>query len=224
VDWPQVGFSADGAETYVAWLSFRDTQVDPTADMGLPGIVTGVGFGDISASLTRAGQPWSAAQNLTNTPSTDERFFSLAARNPLGRAHVIYQSSATNQAGCAIIGDRGATPGNLLRRIAYLEAPLAGTTVGVGDVSTTHGIALVASPNPMRGRITFSLRGPAPDLHDVVEVYSVSGRRVARLSPTDGRFEWSGRDASGREMPAGVYFARLASAPRAPGVRFVRIP
>ncbi|MFI5372790.1 MAG: hypothetical protein ACHQ52_14635, partial [Candidatus Eisenbacteria bacterium] len=39
-DWPQVGFSADGSETYVAFLTFNDANIDPTANMGLPGIVT----------------------------------------------------------------------------------------------------------------------------------------------------------------------------------------
>ncbi len=124
VDWPQVGFSADGSETYVAWLRFVDAEVDPTADAGLPGIVTGMGFGDIAASLTRAGQPWSAPQNLTNTPQTDERFFSLAARNPLrpGAPRVSSPRRPTRR-GSPIIGDRGTAPGNLLRRIAYLERP-----------------------------------------------------------------------------------------------------
>ena len=31
VDWPQVGFSPGGFETYVVWLRFTDAQVDPTA-------------------------------------------------------------------------------------------------------------------------------------------------------------------------------------------------
>ncbi len=44
VDWPQVGFSPDGSETYVTWLRASDAEIDATADMGLPGIVTGVGL------------------------------------------------------------------------------------------------------------------------------------------------------------------------------------
>ena len=125
MDWPQVGFSSDGSETYVAYLSFTDAHVDPTADAGLPGIVTGIGYGDISCSVARGAGAFAAPQNLTNTPNTDERFFSLATRNPGGRAHIVFQAAATNEAGCAIIGDRGTTPGNLLRRIAYFEPTLS---------------------------------------------------------------------------------------------------
>ena len=225
VDWPQVGFSADGLETYVAWLKFSDTQVDPTATEGLPGICTGTGFGDIALSLTRAGQPWSLPQNLTNTPQTDERYFSLAQRNPDGKAHLVFQASATNQAGTAVIGDRGSTPGNLTRRIAYLEAPISGTLVGVDD-GPALAIAprLTAWPNPSSGGVRFGIPGATGMPHDAVEVFSVSGRRVARLEAGQGgSFEWDGRDLAGHEVAAGVYFARFASDPTGSGTRFVRI-
>ena len=67
----------------------------------------------------------------------------------------MFQASATNQAGCAIIGDRGTTPGNLLRRIAYLERPMTGTLVSVGEPAVAASpIALIASPNPARGVVT----------------------------------------------------------------------
>jgi hypothetical protein len=106
VDWPQVGFSSEGSETYVCWLRFTDSQVDTSAHINLSGICTGVGYGDIVASLTRPGESWAAPQNVTNTPTTDERFVSLAPRNSGGKLHLVFSASATNQAGDVILGDR----------------------------------------------------------------------------------------------------------------------
>src|SRR5262249_43059216 len=149
VDWPQVGFSSDGSETYVAFLRFDDAHVDPTANAGLPGVVTGSGFGAVYLSLSLGGGAFGPPQNLTNTPNTDERFFSLATRNPAGRAHIVLQASSTDQAGCVIIGDRGTTPGNLLRRIVYLEVPIAGAVADVPVSQAPLGTGVLrVSPNP----------------------------------------------------------------------------
>ncbi len=223
VDWPQVGFSADGFETYVAWLRFTDAQIDPTADAGLPGVVTGLGVGDIACSVTRPGQSWSVPQNLTNTPSTDERYFSLATRNPDARAHVVFQASATDQAGCSIIGDRGATPGNLLRRIAYLERPL---TASVLDAPIAAGAAprtLRVSPNPVfaPARATFALA--AASHPRVLRIVDVAGRTVADLDVPahESAVRWEGRRDDGRPAATGVYFARVAGARDTPVARFV---
>jgi hypothetical protein len=227
VDWPQVGFSDDGSETYVAWLRFVDSEVDPTADMGLPGIVTGVGFGDIAASVTRPGEPWSAAQNLTQTPNTDERFFSLAARNPGGKVHVVFQASATNQAGDVIFGDRGPSSAILLRRIAYLERTLTASLVDVAD-QEPHLIAtsMIASPNPSGGRVRFALApGARVTVDDRLEIFAVNGRRIARLAlGPDGAFAWDGRDPDGRRAAAGIYFARLDGPTEVHPVRFTLLP
>ena len=224
VDWPQVGFSPDGAETYVAFLSFRDTQVDPTADAGLPGVVTGIGFGDISCSVQRGAAAFTAPQNLTNTPDTDERFFSLATRNPGGKAHMVLLASATNQAGCAIIGDRGTTPGNLERRVAYLAAPLAQSLLDAPVVSVAHAsAALHVSPNPVIAHARVHLEATPAERTRLVEVLDLTGRRIVTVElPRGARFaEWNGRDDAGRSAPAGVYFARVAGEPDAPSVRFV---
>jgi hypothetical protein len=215
VDWPQVGFSPDGGETYVAWLRFADAEVDPTANAGLPGIVTGIGFGDIAAAVRTGGGGWSTAQNLTQTPQVDERFFSLATRNPDGRAHVLYQASASAQAGVALIGDRGTNPGNILRKIAYLERPLAASLVDVG-APVAAAPALRAVPNPARGLVRFVDATGAPT--GGLELFTVDGRRVARLAAAGNQpATWDGRDASGRPVPSGVYFARRTEAPGSPG-------
>jgi hypothetical protein len=168
VDWPQVGFSSDGTETYVCWLRFTDAQVDTSAHIDLPGICTGVGYGDIMASLTRTGDAWGAPQNVTNTPTTDERFFSLAPRNAGGKLHLVFSAAATNQAGDVILGDRGnsTSAGNLVRRIAYLERTLNGSHLAaVGDETPLVASSmLLAAPNPSVAGVRFALpwaRGPS---------------------------------------------------------------
>ncbi len=225
VDWPQVGFSDDGSETYVAWLRFTDAQVDPTAvPAGFEGVATGTGFGDIACSVTRTGQGWSAMQNVTNTPNTDERFFSLATRNPGGKLRIVLQASATNEAGCALIGDRGASPGNLLRRIAYLEVKPAASVLAVEPpAAIVRPGALHASPNPVFGAARVSFRADAaPNPARRVEVYSLDGRRVTALPMiASAPVVWDGRDDGGRRVPSGVYFARLSDDPSHGAVRIV---
>lgn len=225
VDWPQVGFSQDGSETYVAWLRYTDSQVDPTAiPSGLEGICTGTGYGDIACSSVRGAGAWSAMQNLTNTPTVDERFFSMSTINPGGKLRILFQAPSTNQAGCALIGDRGAAPGNLVRRIAYFEPRV---TASVLDVAPgTSGVtrsSLSASPNPAFGasRIRFASSLP-PVAGRRVEIYSIDGRRVATLPiGAELSVEWNGRDARGHAAPAGVYFARLTDDPANSAVRLV---
>lgn len=222
VDWPQVGFSEDGSEMYVCWLGFTDANVDPTADMQLTGICTGVGFGDIYASVARGGTGWSAPENMTNTPRTDERFFSLAARNPGGRLHLLFQASATDQAGCAIIGDRGGSAPNMLRRIAYLEKKPAASVLAVTPGASPGDAGLHVFPNPVFGVTRIRFEGaPGTSSQRHVEIYGVDGRRVQSLPTANGTVLWDGHASQGGRVPAGVYFARLSDDPAARAVRFV---
>jgi hypothetical protein len=221
VDWPQVGFSETGGEVIVAWLRFVDTEIDATADAGLPGIITGIGFGDIAASVSTMGGAWSPPQNLTQTPTTDERYFSLAERNAAGRAQVVFQASATDQAGIAAIGDRGASPGLLLRNIAYLERELEWSTSAVGAGPGAPALEVTASPNPSGGDVRFALRGAAHGEPARLRVYSLRGDLVAEWTQDDGVATWNARDRSGRPVPAGVYFARVQTPTGAATHRFV---
>jgi hypothetical protein len=222
VDWPQVGFSANGQEIYVVWLRFVDAEIDPTAHAGLSGVVTGIGFGDIAASVASGTGAWSPPQNLTQTPGTDERFVSLASRNQGGRAHLVFQASATNQAGVAAIGDRNPDSGppteNFVRRIAYLDRRLTASTIAAGPAREAARAALRIVSNPAVGRARFVLDNPASS---DVRVYSADGRLISRLLPRPGgMMEWDGRDARGRPAPAGVYFARAAAVP-SPAIKFL---
>jgi hypothetical protein len=182
--------------------------VDPTANAGLPNIITGVGFGDLFCRINVGGE-WRAPQNLTNTPDTDERFFSLATRNPNGAAHLLFQASATNQAGIAEAQDRGTTPTLYVRRIAWLERHMDASVVAVDPpaLPATAPRALVVQPNPGRGAV--QLAAAAGQAAGAALVFTVDGRRVRRLALDQGRATWDGRDESGRPVPAGVYLARL---------------
>ncbi|MEZ5063646.1 MAG: T9SS type A sorting domain-containing protein [bacterium] len=77
-----------------------------------------------------------------------------------------------------------------------------------------------AFPNPSSGSVTVSMGST-----DVsVDVYDVTGRRVASFAGSAGRADWDGRDVSGRTVSAGIYFARVTSRADAPAhtVRLVR--
>ena len=81
-------------------------------------------------------------------------------------------------------------------------------------------------PNPFRSRVAIAYDMLAPS-RARLEVFDAQGRRVARLVDEPqgiGRREvvWDGRDARGRELPAGSYWVRL-DAGRLSSVRLVRI-
>lgn len=206
-DWPQVGFSADGTETCVVWVRCVDAEVDPTANAGIPG-ATGLGFGDIEASVSVGAGPFSPAQNLTQTPETDERFVAIAPRNGGGNVGILFQASATNQAGIAESQDRGTTPVLYVRRIAWLERHLASSAVAVDPpAETARRSALVVHPNPARGAVRFTAGAMTPGSSALV--FTVDGRRLARLPLDQGRATWDGRDSGGRVVPPGIYLVRV---------------
>ncbi|MEZ4387979.1 MAG: T9SS type A sorting domain-containing protein [Candidatus Krumholzibacteriia bacterium] len=89
---------------------------------------------------------------------------------------------------------------------------------GVGDATpSAHRLVLSgAAPNPFNPRT--DLRFEVPQAGRVrLELFDVRGRRVARLVDAElpageHRTEWNGRDGNGREVPSGVYLARLRTA------------
>lgn len=207
-DWPQVGFSADGDETYVVWVRCVDTEVDPTANAGIPG-ATGLGFGDIEGSVSSsAGGSFSPAQNLTQTPQTDERFVAIAPRSSNGNVGILFQASATNQAGIAESQDRGTTPVLYVRRIAWLERHLSSSVVAVDPPAAAPRLSpLVVHPNPARGAVQFT--AGAAMAGSAALVFTVDGRRLARLPLDQGRATWDGRDSRGRLVAPGIYLVRV---------------
>jgi hypothetical protein len=85
------------------------------------------------------------------------------------------------------------------------------SVVGVGD-GPAIAFGVRVAPNPATGPVEFELRAPQGG-RAVLAIHDVSGRRVAtvldrEVEPGVHRAGWSGRDASGRPMPAGLYLYR----------------
>jgi hypothetical protein len=119
--------------------------------------------------------------------------------------------------------------GGLGKRIATapeVEAMIAQAT----DVKTSELIPTIYSlspayPNPFNPStmIRFGLPGPS---RAVLLVYDILGREITRL--VDGNLEaayhtvmWQGRDASGMEVPSGVYIARLITPKYAKSIKML---
>ena len=93
----------------------------------------------------------------------------------------------------------------------------ANCTPVVSVPTSGHAFALRFSPprpNPSHSFARFSFEIPQREGDIVVAVYDVAGREVRheKLGPLDAgehEWTWNGRDAAGRGVDAGVYFARL---------------
>lgn len=98
--------------------------------------------------------------------------------------------------------------------IDNVKVSVYSTLSGVGDTpGMPSSLTLLPnSPNPFSGVTTFGTAAPAGGVAHA-EVYDVKGRRVAahEISLRSGwqDIAFDGRDASGRELPSGVYFYRL---------------
>ncbi|MCK4546981.1 MAG: T9SS type A sorting domain-containing protein [Candidatus Eisenbacteria sp.] len=213
VDWPQVGFSDDGARTYVVWVGFNDTDVDTSVHAGLPGIVLGVGFGDLYFARSD-GRGWMEPENITDSPDRDDRYPSLAVLNPDGLAHIVYQTSAAAAAGGSIIGDRDEEPLDL-HYILYHEFQTGYYgTVAREETAGLPFSALRCYPNPGRSSVHFSVGVDVGGRIDV-SIFDVTGRRVAEVTAVKQAggildIEWNGRGDGGSAVASGVYFAALA--------------
>jgi hypothetical protein len=93
--------------------------------------------------------------------------------------------------------------------VRYGSAP---TDAGF-DAALQGSVALRAFPNPSRGEtvVQLQLRNANPVR---VGIYDIAGRVVHRLfqgglGAGAHAFEWDGRDATGRAVAAGTYFARI---------------
>lgn len=101
-----------------------------------------------------------------------------------------------------------------------MQTPVGGGTsgVGLGLEPRRAPFDLAVSPNPSTGlvEIGFQVSGPASlDL----TIHDAAGRRVRGWSEMalpfgSQRVMWDGRDDAGRLLPAGRYFARIASGSR----------
>jgi glucose/arabinose dehydrogenase len=100
--------------------------------------------------------------------------------------------------------------GNSLHRISYSG------TVAAAPPGAAGSLELAAFPVPSASGLTFLLRAPAPG-PVTIEIHDLAGRTVRKLEGSAGsdgtaRFAWDRRDADGRTLPGGVYFARGSGA------------
>jgi hypothetical protein len=84
--------------------------------------------------------------------------------------------------------------------------------VGVGDGAPVE-FGVRPAPNPTRGPLDFVLRTPTGG-HALLAVHDLTGRRLAtvldrQIEPGVHHIPWTGRDAFGRPVPAGLYLYRL---------------
>jgi hypothetical protein len=106
-------------------------------------------------------------------------------------------------------------------------SPLAACQpTGVGPLGTSGAVMLRAPwPNPSRGSIDFAYSLPFESTVRLT-VHDVTGRSIATL--VDGNQaagehtrRWTPVNRSGRALPAGIYFARLAASGKVASRRFV---
>jgi hypothetical protein len=134
----------------------------------------------------------------------------------------------TDHRGGAILGwmDYGsAWSGDLFA--ARVDATGKPGTAGVPAAIVPARLALSAGPTPARSGATVTLRLAMPAAGDArVTLFDPAGRRVAVLRGAAGApgtlsLHWDGRDAGGRFVPPGLYFARAESGARAALARLV---
>jgi hypothetical protein len=107
------------------------------------------------------------------------------------------------------------------------NVPVVQTGAG-GPLNGRAGIALAVLQNPARG--SAELYWQAADAGvgaQSIQLYDLTGRRVRVIdvgTGLGGRVKWDGRDAEGRSVPAGLYYARLLSGSFHTQTRLVLLP
>jgi len=77
-------------------------------------------------------------------------------------------------------------------------------------------LTLEAHPNPFNPLVVLSFNLPEAQ-HVSLEIYDIAGRKISsvfegQMSEGPHRVQWDGCDGSGRNVAAGVYFARVVTA------------
>jgi subtilisin family serine protease len=104
----------------------------------------------------------------------------------------------------------------------------AQTGVG-GPIGVRPGIALDVAPRPSRGAVVLFWQASADGEggRQAIHLFDTNGRRIRVLevgASPGGRVTWDGRDAEGRSVPAGLYYARLLSGSFHTQTRLVLLP
>jgi hypothetical protein len=93
-----------------------------------------------------------------------------------------------------------------------------GTMLGIHDTETNpplKAISLNISPNPFSRLVQINYQIPYNQEIFSIMIYDASGRSVREFNSTpiqSNSLIWDGTDEKGLDVPAGIYFVRLASA------------
>lgn len=153
----------------------------------VPGCVTDFGHKVVRVALHRSGDDWSA------DPAVD---FVTGLKHPLdvtvGPDSALYIADFGNYT------------------VYRVSTTLPGAVPDGGLPSPAGRMAVW--PNPASRRATLDWEGPA-DLTARLVIFDVAGRNVADLGTVRGAASraWDLRDAAGRRVPPGLYFARAAT-------------
>jgi len=158
---------------------------------------------------------WPAPALVSSSPSTKNRL--PLCVNGSGMAVIVWEDDRNGSPD--VYGQNVNADGTLGFDPTAVEESAAGTAA----------LRLVCAPNPSTSsvRLDLALRGRMPGA--VLGIYDAAGSEVRRmrlgdLGAGDHAFSWDGRDAAGRAVAGGVYFARLHGAGGSEGtsVRLVR--
>jgi len=202
----------------------------PTSDGRTKPDVTAMGRADYLISTSGDAVYWRASGTSFSTPLTAGLVALLLESHPAWRpvdvrdalrATALNHSNPNNTIGWGLVQGLAANA----------WSPPAAVEPGG---PRNEGLSLSVGPNPLRvggaGRIRFSAPAGASLALDVIDL---AGRARARLfagaAGGEGHLDWSGRDASGSPLAAGIYWLRLSrqsGAAQAPSIttRVVILP
>jgi hypothetical protein len=87
------------------------------------------------------------------------------------------------------------------------------TLVGIAEnkMSTRNTVTLTTYPNPSSGKITFGIGNGTKDME--LKIFDITGRMVRSftLGSMPSALCWDCTDRSGNQLPAGIYFVKLAT-------------
>lgn len=213
----------------VAGAFAASSDVDNGSTTLLTPVFDGTGLGDLTVGYTR----WFS--NRAPSPGTEPFVVDLSTDG--GSTWINLETVATGtdawaQVQIPLAGIAAPTSTMRLRFVAsdlppdtYVEAGVDDVQFGstataapaVGESAVSRLALEIPTPNPFRdsARIAFRIPRSGPV---TLSIHDVTGRRVATLlaGPRVGAGShaatWDGRDASGRTVAPGVYFARLETA------------
>lgn len=161
---------------------------------------------------------------LEDLQGTGRRTLAYCVANPNA-------SEAVASSCCSFLYETGTNPlfGHWLVRSSVTSSTSPEPEQGAwDDASDDRSIGCRVVPNPTRAhsRVEFSVR-QATQVR--IDIYDAAGRRVSALldrwvEPGAHAVSWSGTDASGRAVPAGVYRVRMVTALAATTRALIRLP